>query len=348
MSATTERLERHQIAIYLAGIAAGVATGLLIPGARHLEAAINPVIALLLYATFLGVPFTAISRAFTDARFLLTVLALNFALVPVVVYALSRVVADEPAVLFGVLLVLLSPCIDYVIVFARLAGGAADRLLAAAPLLMLAQALLLPVYLWVMVGPRAARAVEVGPFAHALVVLIVLPLAAAALTQVLVGQSTQSQGKDDRRRPWWARWAAQLQEVTLAAMVPLMFATLAVVIASQVRAVSGQLGRLMELVPLYVGFAVAMVLLGLVVARFARLDVTSGRAVVFSGVTRNSLVVLPLALALPASQSLTPLVVVTQTLVELVVMVVLVRVLPLTNRPKPAGAEAVALDEVER
>jgi ACR3 family arsenite efflux pump ArsB len=50
--------------------------------------------------------------------------------------------------------------------------------------------------------------------------------------------------------------------------------------------------------------------------------------VVFSAATRNSLVVLPLALALPAQFALTPLVVVTQTLVELVAMVVLVAVVP--------------------
>ncbi len=52
------------------------------------------------------------------------------------------------------------------------------------------------------------------------------------------------------------------------------------------------------------------------------------RAVVFSGVTRNSLVVLPLALALPASLAIAPLAVVTQTLVELVCLLVLVRLVP--------------------
>ena len=46
----------------------------------------------------------------------------------------------------------------------------------------------------------------------------------------------------------------------------------------------------------------------------------------FSGATRNSLVVLPLALAMPAP--LAPAAVVAQTLVELIGMVVLVRVLP--------------------
>ena len=46
------------------------------------------------------------------------------------------------------------------------------------------------------------------------------------------------------------------------------------------------------------------------------------------GGTRNSLVVLPLVLALPDDYQLAPLVVVTQTLVELLVMVALVRLVP--------------------
>ena len=61
----------------------------------------------------------------------------------------------------------------------------------------------------------------------------------------------------------------------------------------------------------------------------------------FTGATRNSLVVLPLALALPASLALAPLVVVTQTLVELIGMVVFVRLIPrllpeLASAPNPS------------
>lgn len=87
--------ERHQVALYIAAIAAGAAGGLMLPGlASPLELAITPALGLLLYATFLGVLF-----------------------------------------------VLLTPCVDYVIVFSRLAGGAHDRLLAATPLLMFLQLL---------------------------------------------------------------------------------------------------------------------------------------------------------------------------------------------------------------
>jgi ACR3 family arsenite efflux pump ArsB len=141
--------ERRQVALYLASIVAGAAVGILIPSASGiLASATTPVLGLLLYATFLGVPLAAIARALGDLRFLGTLLVVNFVAIPVIVFALSRVVAHDSAVLVGVLLVLLTPCVDYVIVFAGLAGGDRVRLLAATPVLVVLQMLLLPARRW--------------------------------------------------------------------------------------------------------------------------------------------------------------------------------------------------------
>lgn len=287
--------------------------GSLPAAAGPLENAITPVLGLLLFATFLGIPFSAIGQAVRDVRFIATILVLNFVIVPAVVLALSRFVADSPALLVGVLLVLLTPCIDYVIVFAGLAGGSSERLLATAPLLMLAQMLLLPFYLLLFVGPELVSAIEPGPFLEALIGLIIVPLTLAALTQWLSRE--QAAGKT-------------VMTVVQAMMVPFMMATLAVVIASQIHAVGQEVTALLAVVPLYVAFLVVMVPLGMACARVARLDSGSTRAVIFSGATRNSLVVLPLALALPAPLGLVPLVVVTQTMVELLGMVIYVKAIP--------------------
>lgn len=81
---------------------------------------------------------------------------------------------------------------------------------------------------------------------------------------------------------------------------------------------------MLRVVPIYVVFVALMVPLGKMVGRLFAQDVPATRALVFSGVTRNSLVVLPLALAVPGVAP----VVVTQTLVELVAMVILVRLVP--------------------
>lgn len=82
-------------------------------------------------------------------------------------------------------------------------------------------------------------------------------------------------------------------------------------------------------VPIYVTFLVIMAILGRIVGARLQLPDEESRALVFTSVTRNSLVVLPLALALPADYALVPAVVVTQTLVELIGMVVLTRLVGL-------------------
>ncbi|HMR49387.1 MAG TPA: arsenic resistance protein [Arachnia sp.] len=322
MGAVAAWMERHQVPLYLVALCLGGAIGLLLPGvAGPAEASINPVLGLLLFATFLGVPFARIGRAVRDWRFLSTVLVVNFVAVPVVVWLLSRLVAHDQALLIGVLFVLLTPCVDYVIVFTGLAGGAKDRLLAAAPLLMLAQMLLLPLFLWLLVGAAFVERVDLTPFVEAFLLLVVVPLAAAGLTQLAAARS---------------RWGARVRDAVLGAMVPLMMLTLAVVVASQVGDVGRRIGALVQVIPVYVLFAGAMLGVGAVAGRVAGLDVPGRRAIVFSGVTRNSLVVLPLALALPSAFDLAPLVVVTQTLVELIVMVVFVRLIP---RLFPVGSE---------
>lgn len=166
-------------------------------------------------------------------------------------------------------------------------------------------------------GGGLSTTIDWTPFVRAFVGLILAPLLAAALTQ-------------------WASirsdLVARMGMTAGGAMVPLMMITLAVVVASQIARVSGELGALAIVVPVFLLFAAVMVPLGVLAGRLAGLDVPDRRAVVFSGVTRNSLVILPLVLALPTGYELSALVVVTQTLIEVITMVVLVRWLPRWTR----------------
>ncbi|MFY1704099.1 arsenic resistance protein [Micromonospora sp. WMMA1923] len=314
-------MERHQVVVYLGAIVAGAVVGWLAPGAGPaLEHLINPVLGTLLYVTFLQVPARRLLASLRDGRFVAATLVVNFLVVPLVVAAMFVALPADQAVRMGVLLVLLTPCVDYVIVFSRLAGGSSERLLAATPLLLIAQMLLLPAYLLVFLGGELADAVEAGPFVRAFLVLIVIPLALAWTTQAWAG----------RRRAGMVVTGA-----FGATMVPLMAATLFVVVASQVPKVGEGFAEVVAVVPFYLLFLVVMAVAGLGVARVFRLDVAARRAVVFSGATRNSLVVLPLALALPEQLALAAVVVVTQTLVEVVGMVAYVRLVPRLVKEDP-------------
>ena len=232
-------MERHQVVLYLGALVAGAVLGLAAPAAHSLlEVAIAPVLVTLLYATFLGVPFHRLRAAFADARFMTALLVVNFLVVPAVVLPLSRLVADEPGLLVGTLLVLLAPCVDYVMVFTRLAGGAWSRILAASPALMLIQALVLPLWLAFAAGSPGAQGGGISwqPFAQAFVLMIALPMGLSILTR----------RASPRFRP-----AARLASATTALMVPLMMAILVFVVASRPDVVA-------RVVPLFVTFALVM------------------------------------------------------------------------------------------
>jgi ACR3 family arsenite efflux pump ArsB len=325
----TRWLRRHQVAVYAAAVVLAIATAVGQPGSSTLlQRLIEPVLAVLLYVTFLEVPFTRLRDAVSNGRFLAATLGTNFLVVPFVVWGLTRVLPADPEILVGASMVLLTPCIDYVITFTAMADGDAEQVTATTPALLLVQLLLLPVYLWILVGPAVARAIDAEPFLRAFLVLIVVPLTLAWLTEAWAEGS-----------PTGREWRAAMGWLS----IPALGLTLFVVIASQLPRVGDSIGRIAAVVPVYVGFLVVMPLIARVAAGIFRLDLGESRALVFTTVTRNSLVVLPLALALPAGYELVPTVVVTQTLVELAGMMILTRVVPawlLPVAPTPIGGGA--------
>jgi len=323
-----DTLEARQIAIYFGAVAAAVLAALALPATTALEALVNPALAFMLFVTFLQVPLAELGRAFAQARFLGALLVTNFVVVPLLVALLLPLAPDVPMVQLGVLLVLLAPCIDYVVTFSHLGRADARLLLAATPALLVAQMLLLPLYLNLLLGEAAATLVQPGPFIAAFAWLIAAPLMLAALVQRWGARSRAG-----------ARTGAALGLLPVPATALVLFIVVASVLPQLGQALDAALG----VVPLYVAFALLAPVAGWLVARLFRLPAPAGRAVAFSGATRNSLVVLPLALAVPGALPLLPAVIVTQTLVELLAELVYVRVIARWGaqdaaRPDQAGA----------
>jgi ACR3 family arsenite transporter len=185
--------------------------------------------------------------------------------------------------------------------------------------------LLLPVYLNIFLGEDAARFVQVGPFVHAFVWLIAVPLGLAASVQHWAGRSLAGQ-----------RVSTGLGLLPVPATALVLF----VVIASVLPQLGPALDDAIRVVPIYVAFAVAAPLLGWTVGRAFRLDAPTVRTLAFSAATRNSLVVLPLAFAVPGAVPLLPAVIVTQTLVELLAELIYVRLMPRFDAPASSPVAA--------
>jgi len=306
-------LERWQAPIYLVTVVLAAVMAWQFDGMQVLEVAINPALALMLYVTFLQVPWTALRAVWVQGRFLLALLVTNFVAIPLLVGVLSLMLPSDDLLRFGVLLVLLAPCIDYVVTFAHMGKADARLLLACTPVLLVVQMLLLPFYIEVMLGSQAADWVQLGAFVDAFIGLIVAPLALAVATQ------------------WWAqrcstgqRWSAVLALLPVPATAMVLF----VVMAAVVPQLGAAPDAVKQVLPVYVAFAVLAPAVAWCVAQLFKLPAPAARAVAFSGSTRNSLVVLPLALAVPGAMPVLPAVIVAQTLVELVSELVYIQLMP--------------------
>lgn len=308
-------IENNQIMVYAGAIILGGIIGLLnFNISSILTPLISPLIALLMYVMFTQIPFLNLREVLSDTKFIIALLASNFIAVPIVVWVLIIIFPLHPAILLGVCLVLLTPCIDYVIPFTKLGKGDEKLILASTPLLFIVQLLLLPVYLTFFIGTDISVIVSIGPFLEAFLLLIALPLILAVITQLFAKKSSAGESL--------LNLTSQLPEL-------LMASVLFTVVAAQIDKVYNDLSIIITVIPIYVMYLIITPFISKVIASLFSLAPHAGRALAFSTGTRNSLVVLPLALALPGEWSvIASSVIVTQTITELIGELFYIKLIP--------------------
>lgn len=308
-------LENNQILIYACAIIIGCIIGLLNVNIGSLfTPLISPLIALLMYVMFAQIPFLNLREVLSNTKFITALLIANFIAVPIVVWILIILFPLHPAILLGVCLVLLTPCIDYVIPFTKLGLGDEKLVLASTPLLFIIQILLLPVYLTIFIGADISAIVSIEPFVEAFLLLIVLPLILAVITQLLAKKT--SAGKS-------------LLKLTVKLPELLMAAVLFTVVAAQIGKIYNDLNIILTVIPIYILYLIITPFISKLIASFFSLTPYAGRALAFSAGTRNSLVVLPLALALPGEWGvIASAVIVTQTITELIGELFYIKLIP--------------------
>jgi len=295
-------MENYQIFIYFITIFIAILITFFTPNTSSFEAFINPALAFMLFVTFLQVPVLQLQKALKKTKFILVLLFSNFILIPILVFVLILFLPDNTLLKLGVLLVLLSPCVDYVVTFSHLGKANSQLLLASTPILLIVQMLLLPVYIGIFLGSEVSNLVKIAPFLEAFIFLILIPLLLASFFQVFSKKSI-------------------LLKKTLDILnifpVPATAFVLLVVILAVVARLSQAINDILYIIPIYIAFAIISPIIGFSIGKIFKFQAKDKSAIAFSTATRNSLVILPLALAIPNALPLLPAVIVTQTFIEL-------------------------------
>jgi ACR3 family arsenite efflux pump ArsB len=136
--------------------------------------------------------------------------------------------------------------------------------------------------------------------------VVLLPLTLAALTERWL-EAKRERHVLRARLAWWP--------------VPLLALVVFLIAGAQVQTVLANAHLLLAVLPVFVAFLVLAALLAKALAVLFCLPAAQGRTLAFSFGTRNSFVVLPFALTLPAGWEVAAAVIVLQSLVELFGMV---------------------------
>jgi ACR3 family arsenite efflux pump ArsB len=118
-------IEKAQPFLLLVSIGVGI---LLAQGMGVAELAadtIAPLLALMLYTTFLPISFKNFGQTLQNTKVVLTSLAINFVWTPLFAWALGAIFLQQsPDLRVGLILLMVTPCTDWYLVFTGMAKGA--------------------------------------------------------------------------------------------------------------------------------------------------------------------------------------------------------------------------------
>lgn len=310
------KIEHYQIYIFFVALVLGILAGLTSQiFSVFLESVISIFIGILMFSMFSQIPFFNIRQNLFNTKYIIALILSNFIIIPIFVFALIQLfeVSSAP-ILIGLYLVLLTPCIDYVIVFTALGKGNAQYMLISTPILFVLQIILLPVYFTIFLNNEILSIIDIAPFINAFFTFIIIPLMLALLLQLLSKKSNSMN-----------------RVLNLTTWLPELFMSLVLfsVVGSQINKITNDLNIVLTVVPIYICFMIIAPIIGLLCGKLLRLDIPNLRTLAFSTSTRNALVVLPLALSLPNHWvTITTTVIITQTLTELIGELIYIKVIP--------------------
>jgi ACR3 family arsenite efflux pump ArsB len=270
--------------------------------AGRAEPMISPALVLVLFAIFYRVPIERLRTAFGHRPYLGAALGLNFLLTPLVAYGLGWLfLRDVPALWVGLVLVLVTPCTDWYLVFTALARGDVALNLALLPWNLVLQLVLLPVYLSLLT--QSLLPVDPGLVLRSVVVYVLVPFASAQLMRVFFHKGMEN-------------WMVWVQYIGFTALLVAMF-------AHQGRVLFERPLVMLQLVPPVSLFLVLLALAAVGLGRWLDFSAPTRAALASTACARNSPLTLSLALLLFPGTPLVALTQVVEPLIELPLLILL-------------------------
>ena len=294
----------------------GLLLGAVTPLGKVSSSLIEVFLMLLLYILFLSIDLKQIKKSFTNVRFTLSAVVINFVFTPLFGYVLGKIFFPGSLdIRIGLLMLLVTPCTDWYLVFTGLSKGNVELGMSILPLNLILQIVLLPVYLLVLIGSEVTM--DVGSLVSSVAMVLVIPFALAYITKLITKNS-------EKFKSFLSEQGDNLQLLFLCLAVVVMFAS------EGKNLLDNPLLLAQMFVPLLIFFAVLFFVAQIVgrLQKFPKKDIV---ALNMTTLTRNSPLSLAIAVVTFPEQPLVSLALVIGPLIELPVLSVISGILKKWN-----------------
>lgn len=317
--------ERLQSVFVTLAAALGLSLGLLLPAAHLAEHLILPALLVMLTAIFLRMDLAQVGEVRQAKSLVAASLVLNFVFTPALAWALGAgLLGGEPDLRIGLLLLLVTPCTDWYLVFTALARGHTGIATALLPVNLVLQLALLPLYILLLGGE--AVGLDWRMLFEAVALVLFFP---AALAIILRRGLPRIIGHRKMER--------RIITPAGAVVVPLLCLAVAAMFATHAETVLAHWGALlMLLAPLLIFFTV-LPLLSAGVGRLLKLTADRRVTLIMTTTARNSPIALALAVAAFPDRPLIAVALVVGPLIELPVLALLAQIVRVRQRAAPGS-----------
>lgn len=309
------RTERLQSVLVAVAALAGLGIGLVSSWGGVGEYIVIPALLVMLTAVFVQMDASHIRDARRANGLVAASLVLNYAFTPALAWALGRgLLSDQPDLRIGLLLLLVTPCTDWYLVFTAMARGHTGIAAALLPVNLVLQLLLLPVYV-LFLGGEAAM-VDAGTLAEAVLLMLLTPLAVACGLRWATTRVKGAQWREQHINTWAQR-----------VVLPLLCLAVLAMFAWQAPVVADHGVELILLLPPLAIFFIVLPLISTGIARVLRLPGPQRVTLTMVTTARNSPIALGIAVAAFPDRPLIAVALVVGPLVELPVLAVLSQII---------------------
>lgn len=173
-----DKINKYQPAVILLAVIIGLLLGQVSLLAASSAMLIIPLLMFMLFGLFLSIDLGELKSSFLHVRFLVLNTVLNFIWTPVLAYFLGAVfLANDLPIWIGFVMLMVTPCTDWYLVFTGLAKGNVPLSTSVLPINLILQVLLLPVYLLLFFGKSGN--VDLASLLQSILLVLVVPFVLA-------------------------------------------------------------------------------------------------------------------------------------------------------------------------